>query len=144
MVVFVFAAIMMAMAAPKLRDVRDRSNLRAAKDQVASMVAAARASAIQKGRTARVSIKADTFKVLVDTNATPLRMTVVAPRPIKTIFSLTSVASANAADTVITFDSRGLGSTGSGLTARFRFTGPAGTDSVCVSRYGLIMKKGCF
>ena len=137
--------LLMAFATPKLRSIRDRNNLRAAKNQLSAMLSTARASAIQKGRAARFHVAVDSVYVTVDTTAATgaPALTVVAKRRLKTEFNAT-LKVRTAADTVVPFDARGFASTRSQQTAIYVVTVPgAGSDSLCVTRYGLIAKREC-
>lgn len=142
LIVLTVMGMVVTFAAPPLRRMGDRSNLRGARDELAAMIATARAAAIQKGREGRFHLSTgDTVRVTVDTAAnTP--MIVVANRSMKELYGVSLSVSATV-DTVIPFDSRGFASTKSGNTVRIRFTGPAGVDSLCVTKFGLVLKRGC-
>jgi hypothetical protein len=126
------------------------NNMMSAKAQVASSIATARAAAIQKGRQARfivrgdrlnVEVSADTASSIGGSSATGT-MIILSNIPLDDRYDVSIVPRA-ALDSVIRFDARGFGTTGSGGMARFILTGGSRTDSVCVSSLGLIMKRGC-
>ena len=62
--------------------------------------------------------------------------------PIDDRYSAT-ISLTNAADSVVSYDSRGFGSTGSGVQAKYILRVQNFVDSVCVSQLGLINKRGC-
>lgn len=140
------AGLLMTFATPKLRSIRDRNNLKAAKNQLSAMLGTARASAIQKGRQARFHVAGNVVSVTVDTTGVGgvnQALVVIAKRDMKTEFGA-ALQVRNAADTVVPFDARGFASTRSGQTAIYSVTvDGAGSDSLCVSRYGLIAKREC-
>ena len=142
LLVFAIVSIVMAFSIPRLGVVRDRANMRSAKEQIAIAMSTARASAIQKGRSARLHVAGDVMEVTVDTNSVGVRMTVIRPFDLNVRYG-TAVTVRNAADSVLRFDARGFAGTASGATARYVITKGSMTDSVCVSRFGVIMKEGC-
>ena len=142
MLVLCVAAMAMGYATPKLRRAQQLLTMRAAKNDLASSVASARAAAVQKGRPGRLTIKGSRMTVSVDTNAARNRMTLI-ERDLKLTYRVT-IQTRNPADSVIPFDSRGFARTASGGTAVYVLSAPGGlVDSVCVSLLGLASKKGC-
>ncbi len=138
--------LLLAIVGPKLQRIGDKNKLRSSRDELTSMIATARAAAIQKGREARFYIKpsADSVYVVVDT-AAGKPMVIVASRSMQSLYGVTlAVAPSPGTDAYIPFDARGFSSTLSGNTVRIRVThAQAGTDSVCVTKFGLILKRGC-
>ena len=141
--------LLVAFAAPKLRSIRERNNLRGARNQLAAMLGTARAAAIQKGREARFEISGDNVNghvvsVVVDTSAnSTTALVVVAQRNLKAEFGA-RVKVRDTRDAVVPFDPRGFAKTRSEGTAIYSITVEGGgTDSLCVSRYGLITKREC-
>ena len=142
LMVMAIMGIVLALGAPRLGVVRDRANMRSAKEQIAIAMSTARASAIQKGRQSRLHVDGNALQVTVDTNAVGSRMTVIQPFDLSTRFG-TTMTVRNAADSVLRFDARGFANTSSGATARYVITKGTMTDSVCVTRFGVILKQGC-
>lgn len=139
------AGLLMSFATPKLRSIRNRNNLKAAKNQLAAMLGTARAAAIQRGRESRFRVVDHVASVVVDTSRVsgvgPL--VVVAQRNLKEEFGAT-VKVRLGPDSIVPFDARGFAATRSTKTAIYSITvAGAGTDSLCVSRYGLIAKREC-
>ena len=146
LVVVTMIGTLLLMGLPAMMRMRNRNNLRAARDEVAAMVATARAAAIQKGRPSRlVMMTGDSVVVTVDTtNATGKpALVVVATRRLRKLYNVKLSVGASAADTILPFDSRGFGRTPSGNTAIIRVVGFKMRDSLCVTRYGLVAKSGC-
>ena len=150
MIVFSIMGIMTMIAIPRIRNFRAGSNMRSAKAQVASSIATARAAAIQKGHEARfilhgsrltVEVNADTASTIGSIASTG-NLIILSNVPIDERFAVT-VAPVTAADSMVRFDARGFGSTGSGARARYVLRGSGVVDTVCVSGIGLIMKNGC-
>jgi len=150
MMVIAILGLLVGIAIPRIRNYRMSNNMMSAKAQVASSIATARAAAIQKGRQARfivrgdrlnVEVSADTASSIGGSSATGT-MIILSNIPLDDRYDVSIVPRA-ALDSVIRFDARGFGTTGSGGMARFILTGGSRTDSVCVSSLGLIMKRGC-
>ena len=150
MMVIAILGLLTMIAIPRIRNYRMSNNMMSAKAQVASSIATARAAAIQKGRTARfivrgarlnVEVSADTASSIGGSIATGT-MIILSNIPLDDRYDVTITPRA-AADSVIRFDARGFGTTGSNGRAIFLISGGGRTDSVCVSSLGLIMKRGC-
>jgi prepilin-type N-terminal cleavage/methylation domain-containing protein len=144
MVVITIIGLLTLMSIPKIRSFRSGNNLRSAKAQVASSLATARAAAIQKGRDARFIVQGNNLAVAVDTGAASgfQGFVVLSNVPIDDRYSAT-ISLTNAADSVVSYDSRGFGATGSGTRAKYILRVQSMVDSVCVSQLGLINKRGC-
>lgn len=144
MVVISIIGILTLMAMPKIRSFRSGNNLRSAKAQVASSLATARAAAIQKGRDARFIVQGNNLAVAVDTGSASgfQGYVVLSNVPLADRYSA-SISLTNAGDSIVTYDSRGFGSTGSGAQAKYILRVQNMVDSVCVSQLGLINKRGC-
>jgi len=149
MVVFSILGIITLVAIPRIKNFRAGSNMRSAKAQVASSIATARAAAIQKGRFARFIVRGNrlTVEVTADTSHTAGvvatgNMIILSNIPLDDRYGVNMTIRA-AADSLIRFDARGFGFTGSTGRATYVLTGSGVTDSVCVSPVGLIMKTGC-
>jgi prepilin-type N-terminal cleavage/methylation domain-containing protein len=142
LIVLSVAAVIAVMAIPKLGAIRNRNDMRAAKEQVAIAMSTARAAAIQKGRRSQLHVSGNQVSVTVDTSSTGLRQTVLRPIDLNSRFQV-AVTVRSALDSVLVFDGRGFANTSSGGTARYVLTRNTMKDSVCVSRFGVIMKVGC-
>lgn len=135
MVVIAMISIMVAVATPRIRSLRDRSNLRAARDEVATAFALARSAAVQKGITATITLRGDSVSVVNSSG-----QQVLAPRALKNLYGATLQPAA--ADQTIQFDARGFAMNRAAQTS---YTINAGSLSatVCISKLGLVTKMGC-
>ena len=137
MVVVAMISIMVAIATPRIRTLRDRSNLRAARDEVATALAVARSAAVQKGITATFIARHDSVRVAL---AAGLGQVILPSRPLDKLYGV-ELRPADA-DTAMTFDSRGFVPDRTGQT-KYYLTVATLKDSVCVSRLGIVTKMGC-
>jgi len=126
-------------ALPKFSGLVARNKLQAARDEITAAIATARASAVQKGRTATLRINNNRVWVTVVTDDAGTTMTVV---PMKSMMTLYNVSVA-ASDSIIHFDMRGFANPRLGATGVFRLLGGAKRDSVCITAAGQIMPRGC-
>ena len=135
MVVFAVIAIMVAVATPRIRTLRDRSNLRAARDEVATAFALARSAAVQKGITATITLSNNTVSVVNSSG-----QTVLAPRKLNELYGASLQPAA--ADQTITFDARGFATNRASQTSYGLSVGSL-SATVCISKLGLVTKMGC-
>jgi prepilin-type N-terminal cleavage/methylation domain-containing protein len=135
LIVFTLIGIMVAIAIPRVRSIRDGSYLRAAADQVASGLATARAAAVQKGQPSQFSLKADTVRVTLPGTG----QVILSPRDMHELYFVT-VEPRNA---TVDYDSRGMAMTSLTGMSTYTVTLNGQSRQVCVSRLGLVMKTGC-
>ena len=126
-------------ALPKFSGLVERNQLTAAREELASAIATARAAAVQKGRTATLFLSGNQMWVTVVTSNAGTTTTVV---PVKSFTSLYNV-SVTATDPSITFDMRGFVTPRLSSTGIFRITGSSRRDSVCITTAGQIMPRSC-
>lgn len=137
MMVIAIIGVIMAISAPRIASVRDRTYLRAARDEIASALATARSAAVQKGVTANFFATRDSVQVKLGTG-----QQIMAVRPLLDLYNA-KLTVVNAVDTLISYDTRGLATRTSTSAATYRVTVGSLSDSVCVSRLGLVTKLGC-
>lgn len=146
LVVIAIAGVMVAMAAPRARAFRESAGVRGARQELATAIEAARGAAIQRGRPARVRVRADSLLVTVDTGApgaaTSGTYRVLGPLRLDSEY-VVRLVSAVEGDSVITFDARGLANPRLDHVARYVLRRGAHRDSLCVSRLGMILPRGC-
>ena len=133
MTVFVVFALVVMIGVPRFDYMRATTHMRSAKAEITSMLATARATAVRRGRPAELRRNANQMWV---TSGGAMIV-----RPVQ-FDSLYRVTLASTAPTVVVYDSRGLANLTSG-TGVFAFTRETHRDSVCVTRFGAIMKDGC-
>ena len=151
MIVIAIIGLILATLTPKVRTIREGSNLRAGKDAVATALGTARAAAIQKGATATFHLGTDST-VMVDALVNGATVPVLPKRSLGQMYTVsmtpfaktgTNTYTASPGDTVIRFDLRGFGTTPSDAPVLYLIKLGTKTDSVCVTKNGLITKKGC-
>ena len=147
MIVIAIIGLILATLTPKVRTIREGSNLRAAKDAVATALGTARAAAIQKGNTATFHLGTDN-SVMVDALSNGATIPIMPKRSLGDLYGVsisprTSAGLASPGDTVIKFDLRGFGSTPSLGKVMYLITLGTRADTICVTTYGLILKRGC-
>jgi prepilin-type N-terminal cleavage/methylation domain-containing protein len=146
MIVIAVGGILMMLAGPKLRSYRDWSSVRAARQELTAAIDAARASAIQRGRTARVYVRGDSAVAVVDTGPPGLAATgskiVLAPSSFKREYGV-QVLLGNPGDTAVVYDGRGFANPRIGRVAKYVVVLRTSRDSVCVSSLGNILPRGC-
>lgn len=125
-------------AVPKFSGLVERNKLTAAREELSSAIATARAAAIQKGRTATLFLSGNKMWVTVVTSSAGATTTIV---PVKS-FSLYNV-SVTSTEPSVTFDLRGFATPRLGSTGIFRITGTSKKDSVCITTAGQIMPRSC-
>ncbi|MFL5577296.1 MAG: Tfp pilus assembly protein FimT/FimU [Gemmatimonadaceae bacterium] len=144
LIVFAVISIMVAFAVPRARAVKTRSNLRAARDQIAIGLASARASAVQKGQLSTFVMNGNVMRVALGGNGTGMR--VLGRRDLYDLYGATvevvTGGVSTPSDSLLTYDSRGFVAAGTG-DHRYRVTVGGFKDSVCVSKLGLTLKNGC-
>jgi Tfp pilus assembly protein FimT len=138
-IVVAIVTIVMAIGIPRFTQQTTGSDVRGARDQVAAYLATARAAAIQRGKDARFTLKADT--IAVERLEAGVWINVRQPRSLGKAYSVT-VASNPSGLTQITYNSRGTAKA-LAATQRIVVTKSTKKDSVCVTRFGMIQRKGC-
>ena len=138
LIVVVMVGALTMFALPKFSKLVESNKLGAAREEITSMIATARASAVQKGRTATLRINGNKMWVTAVPAHGGAAVTVV---PMKN-FSLYNVSVA-ATDSAITFDMRGFANPRLSSTGVFRIVGSSKRDSVCITTAGQIMPRGC-
>lgn len=136
------------MAFPRIRVASAMINVQSAQSALTASVARTRATAVQRGRPARlyfVGSRARTTVVNVDGTET----TIGAPTQLDTLFGVKGKVTPGDSS-YIQFDSRGVGQSGTGAAmVKVDLTwGTAHTGRFCVTRFGMIvrgaaLKKGC-
>ena len=135
-VAVVFLGVLTALVAPKVSEASDYNNILSAKRTVVTHFSYAQSSAVQRGRPVKVNIENDS-----------IWLAVIATAGDSAITSKRSLAALGAdvesSLTTVTYDSRGF-AVGLPLAgAKVRFHGIGVTDSVCVTRSGMVLRKGC-
>jgi prepilin-type N-terminal cleavage/methylation domain-containing protein len=142
MAVIVLAAVIAMVAVPKVRAVQRGAGINSAKLQLRTYLAAARATAVRRGGTARLVRTGNVLVVTVDSSAT--QAVVIRPFDFNRNYS---VLLSGTVDSVV-YGARGL-ATNLGTTGeKFYIVADSirvgrGRDSVCLTRLGLVLETGC-
>lgn len=136
-VVLVIASIAMAISLPKFAGMRDRMSVRSAKQQLTSYLSTARAAAVRQSQTSQFHIVSSTIWTTVN-QPDGTNINVSKSVPLNTARGVTVTLGGSSPNDLITFDSRGMSSTGSSRV--YVLTRNSTKDSVCVSRLGLIAR----
>lgn len=131
MIAIVVMGIIMAIGAPKLGSIRDNASARSATQQIGAYVATTRAAAIRRGLRANFKISADTMWVEIQQPGAPEM--IAPPIPLGETFNVTV---STLTDSIV-FDARGFALSLDG-TQKFVVTKSSATDSICVTRLGMI------
>ena len=148
MIVFVIFGLIATIGVPRFDYMRSTTKMRSAKTHITSTLATARATAIRRGRVAEVRRTNNVITVVSETvtGGTTVTETIVQPVRLDSLYGVTVAATA---PTLVRYDSRGLASlvTGTGNltsgTGVFAYTRDTYRDSVCITRFGAVMKDGC-
>lgn len=141
-VVIAILAVIYVMIGPRIAELRSRSSLRAARQELSSAIAAARAAALQKGKTATLTLASNTATVTVLSGLAGGSVQILGPiRFDKTLNS--TLTALSGAPTSIAFDARGLVSPVPTGISKYRLANGVYADTVCVSAAGIILPRGC-
>jgi prepilin-type N-terminal cleavage/methylation domain-containing protein len=135
MVVVVISGILLSIALPKTKTLRDKSSVRAAKQQVASYLAIARASAIRRSQPAQFYLVNN--KVWATYGSTT-RTSVGGSVQLDVLRGVAVTLSGATANDSVIYDSRGIGTLSASRT--YKITKNSSSDSLCVSKLGLIAR----
>jgi prepilin-type N-terminal cleavage/methylation domain-containing protein len=135
-------AVIASMVVPTITELRERSGLRAAREQFVSALAAARAASVQKGKTASVTLSNSTIVVSAMTGLSARSMQIFGPLRLERTTGAT-LAPLSGAPTTIVYDARGLITPSSVAIARYVLRIGTLADTVCLTGAGTVMAKGC-
>ena len=128
------ALVLVSLAAPRLRRARERAILSNTHDYLVSSLATGRAAAIQRGRRVDVVITGGLIKLADGTSSA------VIGQPVRLDSTQVSISATSG---TISFDSRGFATGLPMAGATYVLTRGDRVDSVCVTRLGMIMERGC-
>ena len=125
-----------AVAAPRVYEATDYNDVLTVKRTVVTHFASAQSTAVQRGRQVKVNIAADSIWISVVTAATDSAIT-----PKRSLVDIGANVESSLAQ--VTYDSRGF-AVGMPLAgALVRIHGMSASDSVCVTRSGMVLQRGC-
>ena len=139
-------AIIMMLAAPRVTLFRDRSAVRAARDELLATAEAARGAALQRGRTSRLIVSGDSIRAEVDTGPPGLApsgtQVVLRSSKLQRDYKV-SLVLAYPSDSLVSYDGRGFANPRIGHVARFTIVGTTTRDSMCIASFGTVLPRGC-
>ena len=136
-VVLLIIGVVTSLSIPRLHGASSSAGLRSARQQTASYLAQAHALAIQRGKEAWFNRNGNTITVTVDSSGTQI----VYGRA-QNLLLEHSVTVAAASHDIIKFDPRGY-AIGASTIEKVVLTRDGMRDSVCVSKLGKIITRGC-
>jgi type II secretory pathway pseudopilin PulG len=141
LLVIAIIGITLTFASPRISEIRSRNSLRGARNVLSSAFAAARASALQKGKTSTLTLTATSasVSVLSGLNGNP----VVILGPLRFDKDLGSSLSAVSGAMTVSFDARGLVTPMPAGISKYRLANGIYADTVCISPAGIILSKTC-
>ena len=145
MIVVVMIGILTMIAVPKFRLYRDRSNVNAVRARVEGMIAAARSSAIHKGRNSVFSSGPTGMGVWTQNPTTLVWQQQVTWHDFSSTYPNVQLQVGGAGWWAIWYEPRGLtwASSRPPSTIVIRVVGLTKSDSICVTRLGQILPRGC-
>lgn len=126
---------------PRFSRLVERNKLTAAREELASAIATARAAAVQKGRTATLFLSGNQMWVTVVTSSSGATSTVVPVRSFSTLYNVT--VTPYPAITSVSFDMRGFANPRLSAKGIFRIQGNSKKDSLCITTAGQLMPRSC-
>jgi len=142
MTVIAIVALVASMTVPAIGELRARSGLRSARTLLVTALSIARSAAVQKGKTATLTIDGGTLSVAAMSGLRPEPVQMQGPVDINrtTGAVLTPLGEA---PTELVYDSRGLLAASAGAIMRYQLRLGAHADTVCVTGAGVVLPKGC-
>ena len=141
LIVLFIVGILAGLGLPRMAAAKARANVEAAKTQIVSQLATARATSIRRGLPSRFNAQNGAAWVSVQNGVTDPAFSDVGPRAeIETTLGVTVIPSTNAKQ--IQFDARGFANLVGGAGKIYVSNG-AKSDSICITKLGAVLKGGC-
>jgi prepilin-type N-terminal cleavage/methylation domain-containing protein len=130
---------------PKFRVVRDQNNVSGARARVEAAIATAKAAAIHKGRLSRFEVTGNGIAVWTMDPTSGAWQSTLKWMDLGSVFPGVQIQVGGPGIAQLYYEPRGLTWSGSKppSTLVFRLVGQARRDSVCVTRQGQILPRGC-
>lgn len=142
LIVIVLIGLIASAVVPAINETRARSGLRSARLLMLSALSAARAAAIQKGKTATLTMSNSTLTVLAMSGIRAEPVQVHGPLSLSRTTGAV-LAPLNGAPTQLVYDLRGLVTPATSSVSRYELRLGGRADTVCITGAGTIMPKGC-
>lgn len=136
------AAIMFAMVVPRMTTIKNSASMRAARQELSAAFAAARAAALQKGKTSTLTIDGSSARVTVLSGLNGAVVSVFGPIMLDTEFGV-ALTPLSSAPVSINFDARGQLTPTPASVLKYKLSMASSSDTLCISPAGIIMPKGC-
>jgi len=142
LVVLSLMGVMYVLVAPRLTEIRSQSSLRAARQELSSAFAAARAAALQKGKTSTLTMSPISATVSVLSGLTGNPVQIYGPLLFNKELN-SSLSAINGAPMTVSFDARGLVTPMPAGISRYRLANGTRADTICISPAGIILPRDC-
>ena len=136
------AAIMFAMVVPRMTTIQTSTSLRAGRQELTAAFAAARAAALQKGKTSTLTIDGSSARVSVQSGLNGNVVSVFGPIKLDTEFGITLTPLVSSPLT-LNFDARGMLTPTPVANLKYKLSIASSSDTLCISPAGIIMPRGC-
>jgi len=136
LMVVVIIGIVVGFGLPKFASMRNSGKIGAAKIHLSSSITTARAAAIQNGRAARWNLTGNRVTITA-LNGAGTYVNINAPAGFDSLYKV----QLRSTQATIDFDARGIASNMAG-TGKIYVVGTT-TDSVCITRLGVVLRHGC-
>lgn len=136
------SAIMFAMVVPRMTTLKTDTSLRAGRQELSAAFAAARAAALQKGKTSTLFLDGSSARVSVLSGLNGTVVGVFGPIKLDTEFGITVTPIAGS-PTTLNFDARGMLTPTPAAALKYKLNIASSSDTLCISPAGIIMPKGC-
>jgi Tfp pilus assembly protein FimT len=142
LVVVSLLGLMYVLVGPRLSAIREQSALRASRQELSSAFAAARAAALQKGKTATLTMTSVSASVSVLSGLTGNPVQIYGPLKFDKELNAT-LSALNGAAMAVSFNARGLLSPMPAGISRYRLSSGTRADTICISPAGIILPRDC-
>lgn len=142
LLVIAIIGITLTFASPRIAEIRARSSLRGSRQLLSSAFAAARAAALQKGKTSTLTLTASSATVSVLSGLTGNAVTILGPLRFDKGLS-SSLSAVGGASMTVSFDARGVVTPMPASISKYRLANGVYADTVCISPAGIILPKTC-
>jgi prepilin-type N-terminal cleavage/methylation domain-containing protein len=135
LMVVAIVGILLAVVVPKYGSIASTMNVRSAKQEMATLLAQGRATAIQTNQTVKVIRSGNVVSLIAVSGTTS---TIIAQQDLGSQFGVTLSATRDS----LAYDSRGM-VTGNTTTLKFIVSNATTRDSVCLMALGKVTRSGC-
>lgn len=142
LMVVAVAAIVFMLAVPKIAVTRDGAGRRAARQQLVAAFAATRAAALQKGKSATLTLTSGSAKVTAQSGLAGTEVTVWGPLAFDSTLNA-KIEALDGASNSISYNARGMLTPTPAGILKYRLKVGTLQDTVCISPAGIILPKGC-